>query len=253
MKAAHLRQTIGVALAAPLWVLTAVFGAGSLITGAIVYGGAAQLGQSIDDSTALNQMLLSISVYAIGSGILLLEPYAIRRMSSAKIRELVGLLRWPSLKDLGYGLLAWGGYMILSVVVTVTLVQLVPGVDLDQTQDVGFTSLNSTLDIIYAFIVIVIVAPIVEELVFRGYLYGTLRPYMRWIGASLVTSVLFGFVHGQLNVGIDTFVLSTVLCYLRDRTGAIWSGILVHALKNGVAFYLLFVAPEWLKKLIMDL
>ena len=241
------------AVAAPAWTLAAVFGVGSLFAALAVYSGASQTGITIDEDAAIFQMLLSVCVYIFGSAVLLIEPYAVRRMSVAGVRELVGLARWPVLKDLGYGLLAWAAYMVLTVVVTALIVEYIPGVDLNQEQDVGFTSLSGSLDVLYAFLVIVIAAPFIEELAFRGYLYGTLKPYVRWIIASLITSVLFGVVHGQLNVGIDTFLLSMVLCYLRDKTGSIWSGVFVHALKNSIAFYILFVAPKWLSDLIMGI
>ncbi|MGH7237402.1 MAG: CPBP family glutamic-type intramembrane protease [Candidatus Saccharimonadales bacterium] len=41
--------------------------------------------------------------------------------------------------------------------------------------------------------------------------------------------------------GVDTFILSTVLCYLREKTGRLYAGIGVHALKNFVAFAALFL------------
>ncbi|MEO5690701.1 MAG: CPBP family intramembrane glutamic endopeptidase [Candidatus Saccharimonadales bacterium] len=250
-RARNIGRTLAVAIAAPAWTLGAVFGAGSLIAVAAVTGGIAQTGAEIDESSALFQLVLSASVYIFGSIVLLVEPYAIRQMSIARICELVGLVRFPVLKDVGYGLVAWAAYMVLTVAVTALVSQYIPGVNLDQDQEIGFTSLSSSLDIFYAFLVIVVAAPFIEELAFRGYLYGTLKPHMRWIIASLITSVLFGVVHGQVNVGIDTFMLSMVLCYLRDKTGSIWSGVFVHALKNSIAFYILFVAPKWLSNLIM--
>ena len=170
-----------------------------------------------------------------------------------QVRTLIGLARRPILKGIGYGLIAWGAYMALTVVGTLIIKSLTPGVDLDQAQDVGFKNITDSLDIFYAFLVIVIIAPIVEEIVFRGYLYGSLRPRMPWWLAAVIVSLLFGIVHGQINLAIDTFFLSMVICYLRDRTGAIWSGIFVHSLKNALAFYILFLAPEWVRLLLMGL
>jgi membrane protease YdiL (CAAX protease family) len=78
---------------------------------------------------------------------------------------------------------------------------------------------------------------------FRGYLLGKLRKYVPLWAAILVTSLLFGFVHGAWNVGIDVFALSIVLCLLRVWTKTLWAPILLHMLKNAVAFYLLFINP----------
>ena len=89
-----------------------------------------------------------------------------------------------------------------------------------------------------------------EEVIFRGWLYGKLRQKLSGktseitgiIISILLVSLLFGIVHMQWNVGVNVFALSVVLCVLREITGTIYSGILVHMLKNGIAFYFLYVA-----------
>lgn len=58
--------------------------------------------------------------------------------------------------------------------------------------------------------------------------------------AALVTSVLFGLVHMQWNVAIDTFLLSFALIYVFEKTGSLWAPIALHALKNGIAFVGIF-------------
>ena len=65
---------------------------------------------------------------------------------------------------------------------------------------------------------------------------------------TLVTSVIFGALHtltgkdGLLWIAaIDTFALSLVLCYLREKTGNLYASMGVHAIKNGIAFLALFV------------
>ncbi|HET8671581.1 MAG TPA: CPBP family intramembrane glutamic endopeptidase, partial [Candidatus Saccharimonadales bacterium] len=82
------------------------------------------------------------------------------------------------------------------------------------------------------------------------FFYGTLRANkMRKWTAMVVTSILFGVLHlfgaaegGLLWIAfIDTFVLSLVLCHLREENGTIWASIGVHALKNGFVFANLFI------------
>ena len=118
---------------------------------------------------------------------------------------------------------------------------LIPGINLEQEQDVGFNNLIGRAEMIEGFIALVIIAPIAEELIFRGWLYGKLRARMTAVSAIIICSVLFGILHGQWNVGITVFAMSVVMCLIRELTGTIWSGILVHMLKNGIAFYLLYV------------
>ena len=87
-----------------------------------------------------------------------------------------------------------------------------------------------------------VVAPISEELLFRGFLYGKLKSRkLKPLFSAIVTSLLFGLVHGQLNVGIDTFILSMMMIYLLEKRQSLWVTIMLHMIKNGVAFLALFV------------
>ena len=82
---------------------------------------------------------------------------------------------------------------------------------------------------------------IAEEFIFRGYLFGKLRNNIPLCVVIFNTSVLIGAIHGKWNVGVDTFALSIVMCSFREVTGSIWAGVLLHMLKNSVAFYFLFI------------
>jgi len=94
---------------------------------------------------------------------------------------------------------------------------------------------------VVAFILLVVIAPIAEEIVFRGFLYGKLRiAAPKWL-AILIISFLFGLIHFQWNVGISVFAMSVVSCTLREITGTIYAGTLVHMINNGVAFFLVYV------------
>jgi len=156
--------------------------------------------------------------------------------------ETFGLQRLPTWADIGLSPLAFCIYALL-VSIVVAMVSQIPGYPVDQAQDVGFKAFGSRTDNMLAFITLVILAPIAEEAVFRGYLYGKLKRYAPGIVAAVITSVLFGIVHGQINVAVDVFVLSMILCGLRSLTGSIWAGILVHMIKNAIAYYILFISP----------
>ena len=92
-----------------------------------------------------------------------------------------------------------------------------------------------------AFVALVILAPVTEELIFRGFLYGKLRSRLSAIPAIILVSVLFGVLHGQWNVGIIVGLMSVFMCLAREITGTIYAGILLHMIRNGVAFYVLYV------------
>ncbi len=82
------------------------------------------------------------------------------------------------------------------------------------------------------WISVVVMAPLVEELTFRGFMYSRLKSGMaKWI-AVILTSLTFGVVHGTIIWAIYTFVFSLCLIYVLERTGSLWVSILFHMAFN---------------------
>lgn len=81
---------------------------------------------------------------------------------------------------------------------------------------------------ILMWISVVIMAPLVEELTFRGFMYSRLKTGMaKWI-AIIITSLVFGIVHGTIIWAIYTFIFSLVLISVLERTKSLWGSILLH-------------------------
>lgn len=183
-------------------------------------------------------------VYVLSAVIVVGLPQMIHRLRTNRAE--LGLTRLPSWQDIALAPAAFVVYMIATTIVTGIVSQVIPGFDVNEAQDVGFTDLTLQYEYVLAFLTLVVLAPVAEELLFRGYLYGKLRRWISIWAAAIITSIVFGVVHGQWNVGLDVFVLSLVMCGLREMTGSIWAGILLHMTKNGLAFYLLFINPTLL-------
>jgi len=244
-------RRLAIVVLLPLWTIASVFFAGKSIVMTVFVGSLPQLNidRALLDNTVM-MMVLSVLVYLIGLAVLLIEPYALRSMGRQQISELLGIVRRIQIRDVMLAFLSWAGYFLCIVVIANLVAIFFQSIDINQAQEIGFQTEGSNLDKLYAGIVLVIAAPIVEEIIFRGYLQGNLRRMMPWWLGAAITSLTFGVVHGQLNVGIDTFILSMVACYLREKTGAIYAGIGLHMIKNGIAYYMLFWAPHWLTKLL---
>ena len=141
----------------------------------------------------------------------------------------------------------FAAYFVLYIVGLVIAKALVPSLNLEQEQEIGFSTNTQGAALLPVFISLVILPPITEEIVARGFLFGGLRTKLPFAVAATITSVLFAAAHlGEASEGllwiaaVDTFILSLVLCYLREKTGSLWPSIGVHALKNGLAFIVLF-------------
>lgn len=163
-------------------------------------------------------------------------------------RDDLGLRGLPTWTDIGLAPVGFVVSLLLAAGLA-ALFNLFPWFDAEQVQDVGFSPYIIGVDRVVAFVVLVVIAPIAEELVFRGWLYGKLRKILNakmsdmgsMIISILLVSLLFGLIHMQWNVGVNVFALSIVLCGMREITGTIYAGILTHMIKNGVAFYLLYI------------
>lgn len=186
-------------------------------------------------------------IYALAIVIVIGVPYLVKRRATSK--EEVGLQRLPTWLDIALAPAGAIVYIMLTLVVTALAMTFLPFVDYTQEQETGFGNIATQFEYILAFISLVIVAPVAEEVLFRGYLFGKLRKYAPVWMSILITSALFALVHFQWNVALDVFALSIVLCALRLTSGSIWPSILLHMLKNGTAFYFLFINPSLLSTL----
>ena len=83
-------------------------------------------------------------------------------------------------------------------------------------------------------IVIVVIAPIVEELIFRGAGFGLLRRFGATI-AILVTAFAFAAIHGLFEAFPLLFLFGAGLAWLRERTGSVYPCIVLHGAFNGIA------------------
>ena len=155
----------------------------------------------------------------------------------------------PKLRDIAYALSGYGVYFVSYIIIILIASRFSGLIDVDQPQQIGFDS-AAGYQLIFVFVSLVILPPIAEEVMFRGFLFTSFRQKYRFRFTALFTSILFGIAHLQFGSGapllwvaaIDTFVLSMVLCYLREKSGSLWPPILLHAIKNGVAFFAFFYA-----------
>jgi len=224
----------------PVWVIA------GFILAQVIAGGVLALAKALGISfqgvnEAVFQATFSALIYLASLAIVIGLPWAIKKYRTTKAElGLDSSMTWTDI------LLAPAGfviYLILSLTLTVIATQFLPFYSTDQVQDTGFAQLGQGYEYLLAFATLVVIAPIAEEVLFRGYLFGKLRKHVSLWLAILITSVVFGAVHLAWNVGIDVFALSIVLCLLRVWSGRLWPSIMLHMLKNAIAFYFLFINP----------
>lgn len=224
----------------------AVWAAISFLSGQFIVVGIYQaLVPVLPGLQAMNESVLMTTLTALSWTVTLFiavwVPYFF--LKQRVTRQEIGLQRLPTWAEIGLAAVGYIASSIIAALVIFLVSSLAPGFDADQAQDVGFSNLVFRYEYIVAFLTLVVIAPVVEEIFFRGYLYSRLKKYIPTWVAIIIVSALFGIAHGQINIGIMTFVMSVFLCLLRDLTGSLWPSIVMHMIRNGVAFVILFILP----------
>jgi membrane protease YdiL (CAAX protease family) len=156
-------------------------------------------------------------------------------------KQIFGLQRRPQWLDAGLSLAAYGAYFVLFLIVVSLIDRFIPTFDLNEAQELGITQPDSLIEYFGIFLILVVIPPVTEELIFRGYMFSSLRERISFWPTAILVSIAFAVVHEQWNVGVDVFILSMFLCLLREWTKSLWPAIFLHALKNSVAFIVLYI------------
>jgi len=109
------------------------------------------------------------------------------------------------------------------------------------TQDVAsfFSPLQPLWFQSLAFFLIVVVAPVSEEMMYRGLLFRSLQRTYPLVVAAFWSGLIFGMIHIQPNTIIPLAFLGFLLARCLAATGSLWMPILLHSFNNLIAFLLL--------------
>ncbi len=187
--------------------------------------------------TLIFSLLAAVFVVAGVVGIL--------RLYKKKLLDYLQLKNNLSVRKVGEVLVVYVVYFMLLIVATI-FVSNATQVDVNQQQELGFLPPRDLLSFVQVYIFIAILPPLVEEILFRGFLFGTLKKRLTIWWAAGITSVLFGLAHLEFDnlnwiAAIDTLLFSGFLIYLVQRHKSLYSAMLLHCIKNTIAFYVLFV------------
>lgn len=187
------------------------------------------------DGSAQVGAVLSQIVFALASAATLLVW--LRRLRGLDVGDLFGIRVLPIGKVIGFSLGAIAPAFLIVVLVNLGTVELLRGVwpDVSPQQVVKAFETSGSLPVrlLMAFAAVV-AAPLTEELLFRGLLYGVCKRFTDSWFAALVTSLLFASVHLHIGSFIPLFALALILVAVYEITGSLLVPILMHALFNGL-------------------
>jgi membrane protease YdiL (CAAX protease family) len=203
-------------------------------------GSASRTGGRLAPAVDILGGIIFLLFTAVVEGAFLLAPLII-----AVRTRTPGTSRWGSLRALGLRAtpllpaLAWillGIIVVIAVTVGYGLVVQVSHLPL-QTNAETLTQEAKTMPftVLGALIGAVFIAPFCEEIFFRGFLFGGLLRGMTVVWATLVATVLFTLVHGDIGSAVPLFAIGIMLAVIRWRTGSVWPGMGLHMLNNAIA------------------
>lgn len=194
------------------------------------------IGVSASSPEETDKLYIYISFF-LGQGIILVPPVY---FLTAKQKPILKSLRINliSIKTFKYSFIFSLGILIIIDALDRIIHRIVPTPD--YIIDLGkIMQPESTLGYIFLFLAVVIVAPIGEEILFRGFLQKFLEEHWKDITrAILITSLFFAMIHFNPFWTIQIYLLGVVLGFLSWKTKSVIPSILLHSLNNGSAYIL---------------
>jgi membrane protease YdiL (CAAX protease family) len=154
-------------------------------------------------------------------------------------------------RDLGAAFLnltaAWP-LIVGAVLLTIQAAKMIYGAEYEiaQHQELDILSKYDQWSVRFSvFLLAVVVAPMVEELLFRGCLQTMFRSWtgLKW-GSIFLTSGIFAMVHANLSHWFALFVLSSTMGYAYEKSGSLLRSIFIHAIFNGLSVLTVMYYPE---------
>lgn len=207
------------------------------LLGYILLGGiAAAAGAGLDDPPSWVNILATVLQDAalIGSALFF------ARLSGRPRARDFGLRPTRLGPAVAWMLAAWGAFFLFTIV-------WISALGIDERDDLPdeLGADESTLALIAVGLLVTVVAPIAEELFFRGFFFTALRNWKGVWPAAVLTGLVFGGIHGgsaPAGYLLPLAVFGAALCLLYVKTGSLYPCIALHALNNSLAFG---VSQDW--------
>src|SRR5207302_836378 len=109
--------------------------------------------------------------------------------------------RRPEWMDPVFALAGFAAYFVAYIALLGVATHLFPLINVDQKQNLGFQDTSSTVSLTLTFLSLVILPPLVEETVFRGFVFSGLQSKLKPVVTALLTSALFASAHLEFGNG----------------------------------------------------
>ncbi len=220
------------------WTIIDVAEAVAVLLFTLVVGGmvtSMTVGRFLPEAHTLTQpIIMTVQYLLVGIVTIAVIFHRMGHLSSHPLRAL-GMRFQRAAALIGIGLAGYSVLLTGLLVILAVLGRVVGDVSpLAQTIEQVIGEARTPGEIAIYFVLVVILAPIVEELVFRGYVYAGLRRVMATRHAIIIGAALFAAVHlnaaGFLMIGI----IGVMLCYLYERSRSLLPCMVAHGVHNAL-------------------
>lgn len=149
-----------------------------------------------------------------------------------------------------WGTLLWVALFTLGAIIPLEFIYEHLGIDMDENTARVFEGLMKEP---WGYVAVGILAPLAEEIVFRGAILRTLLNMMskrnHWV-AIMISAAIFGVIHGNTAQFVNALLMGLLLGWMYYRTKSLVPGILMHWVNNTMAYVLSNIMPQSDGKLI---
>ena len=189
------------------------------------------------DNNATVYYFINAAYEAVFLGLPILLVFGKFKGSTEKMARFNPLSSKEIITLLGIGLLMFFANALLSSA-SIEIASIFTNVEIPEVPPV-----YESTDIITMMIAYVVVAPVLEEMVFRGILMRGLEGVSKWF-AIIVTAILFSVFHVSYYTVIPKFLGGVLLGYVVFSTNSLYAGIIVHLINNAVSGILTIISDN---------
>lgn len=157
-------------------------------------------------------------------------------------------LRRPTARALGLGLATAAVGMVVAYGITALIgeaYEAIAGKPMEMPKQVDLQANPGVGLLVLLGVVVVGLAPLAEEMFFRGFVYRSMRRWAAPASAAVLSGLVFGAAHFIPLVVISTALLGIVLARVVEREGDIMAAVVAHIAFNAVGFTLLLTAGDF--------
>lgn len=199
----------------------------------------------------LNVGLLIIALQDVRTE--LVQSAALIFVQLAYLLPLLVIFAWRRIhwKHLGFGTFDWNtlglgcGLLIASYIFILLHNLILMALGIDTQGEAIFRFFDSLESPVWFFFVGAVLAPIVEEIFFRGFIFQGFRHKYGWVNSMLLSSAIFAVAHLDPVALIPTFILGCLLAYMFQRSNSVWPGVILHFLVNAFGLCAAYAATQF--------